>query len=94
MRRDVQPPTGGIYRTRNPRVSPLYQCVRRHGDELAEFGQAISASSTINRTTKLSRRRSRQFIPRRFELQTAPAYLASATGPDGRSNSLSSIMPT
>lgn len=38
MRRDAQPPTGGIYRPRNPRVSPLYQCVRRHGDELAAAG--------------------------------------------------------
>jgi len=38
MRRDAQPPPGGIYRPRNPRVSPLYQCVRRHGDELAAAG--------------------------------------------------------
>jgi len=28
MRRDAQPPTTGIYRPRNPRSSPLYQCVR------------------------------------------------------------------
>ena len=34
MRRDAQPPTIGIYRPRNPRSSPLYQCVRRHSDEL------------------------------------------------------------
>jgi hypothetical protein len=34
MRTDAQPPTGGIYRPRNPRASPLYQCLRRHGDEL------------------------------------------------------------
>ena len=34
MRKDAQPPTGGIYRPRNPRASPLYQCVRRHSDEL------------------------------------------------------------
>jgi hypothetical protein len=38
MRRDAQPPTGGIYRPRNPRVSPLYQCVRRHSDELDAAG--------------------------------------------------------
>lgn len=34
MRKDAQPPTGGIYRPRNPRASPLYQCVRRHSDDL------------------------------------------------------------
>jgi hypothetical protein len=34
MRKDAQPPTGGIYRPRNPRASPLYQCARRHSDEL------------------------------------------------------------
>ncbi len=30
--------TGGIYRPRNPRASPLYQCLRRHGDELDAAG--------------------------------------------------------
>ena len=38
MRKDAQPPTGGIYRPRNPRVSPLYQCVRRHSGELDAAG--------------------------------------------------------
>jgi hypothetical protein len=38
MRRDAQPPTGGIYCPRNPRVSPLYQCVRHHAVELNEAG--------------------------------------------------------
>lgn len=38
MRRDAQPVTGGIYRPRNPRVSPLYQCLRRHRDELDAAG--------------------------------------------------------
>ncbi len=38
MRRDAQPPTSGIYRPRNPRVSPLYQCARRHRDELDAAG--------------------------------------------------------
>ncbi len=38
MRREAQPPTGGIYRPRNPRASPLYPCVRRHADELHVSG--------------------------------------------------------
>ena len=38
MRKDAQPPTGGIYRPRNPRASPLYQCVRRHSDDLDAAG--------------------------------------------------------
>jgi hypothetical protein len=38
MHTDAQPPTGGICRPRNPRASPLYQCVRRHGDELDAAG--------------------------------------------------------
>lgn len=29
---------GPVYRPRNPRKSPLYQCVRRHADELREAG--------------------------------------------------------
>lgn len=28
MRNDAQPHSGGIYRPRNPRLNPLYQCVR------------------------------------------------------------------
>jgi len=27
-----------VYRPRNPRKRPLYQCVRRHADELCEAG--------------------------------------------------------
>jgi hypothetical protein len=38
MRKDAQPPTGGIYRPRHPRASPLYQCVRRHSDDLDAAG--------------------------------------------------------
>ena len=38
MRKDAQPPTGGIYRPRNPRASPLYQCVRRHSHDLDAAG--------------------------------------------------------
>ena len=37
MRKDAQLPTGGIYRPRNPRASPLYQCVR-HSDDLDAAG--------------------------------------------------------
>ena len=37
-RREAEPPIGGIYRRRNPRASPLYQCVRRRGDELNVSG--------------------------------------------------------
>lgn len=33
MRKNAQLPTGGIYRTRNPQVGPLCQCVRRHSCE-------------------------------------------------------------
>ena len=38
MRKDAQLPTGGIYRPRNPPASPLYQCVRRHSEELDAAG--------------------------------------------------------
>ena len=38
MRRDAHPPAGGIYRPRNPRTSPLYQCVRQYGEELDAAG--------------------------------------------------------
>lgn len=38
MRKDAQLPTDGIYRPRNPRASPLYQCVRRHSDDLDAAG--------------------------------------------------------
>lgn len=34
MRTDTRLPAGAVYRPRNPRASPLYQCVRRHGAEL------------------------------------------------------------
>ena len=39
MRKNAQPPTGGIYRPRNPRASPLFQCVRRHTDDLDVAGK-------------------------------------------------------
>jgi len=32
-------PSGGVYRPRNPRVSPLYQWAARHTDELREAGR-------------------------------------------------------
>lgn len=32
--RDAIAPSGGIYRPRNPRPSPLYQCVARHAEEM------------------------------------------------------------
>ena len=38
MRKDAHPPAGGIYRPRNPRTSPLYQCVRQYGAELDAAG--------------------------------------------------------
>jgi hypothetical protein len=38
MRKDAQAPTGGIYRPRNPRASPLFRCVRRHTDDLDVAG--------------------------------------------------------
>jgi hypothetical protein len=38
MRTDAQPLAGGIYQPRNPRASPLYQCIRRHGAELDAAG--------------------------------------------------------
>jgi len=34
MRKDACTATGGIYRPRNHRASPLYQCVACHYDEL------------------------------------------------------------
>ncbi len=34
MCKGPQPSTGSIYRSRSRRSSPLYQCVRRHSDEL------------------------------------------------------------
>lgn len=34
----AQPPTAGLYRPRNPHASPLYQCLRRHRDELTTAG--------------------------------------------------------
>ena len=38
MRKDACTATGGIYRPRNPRASPLYQCVARHYHELDAGG--------------------------------------------------------
>jgi len=38
MRFHSHPPAGGIYRPRNPRTSPLYQCVRQYGEELDAAG--------------------------------------------------------
>jgi len=32
-------PSGGVYRARNPRASPLYQCAARHAGELREAGR-------------------------------------------------------
>ncbi len=32
-------PACAVYRPRNPQASPLYQCVRRHADELREAGR-------------------------------------------------------
>jgi transposase-like protein len=39
MRKDACTASGGLYRPRNPRASPLHQCVRRHYDELAAGGR-------------------------------------------------------
>jgi hypothetical protein len=36
--RDVCRATGGIYRPRNPRASPLYQCVTHHYEALEDGG--------------------------------------------------------
>ncbi len=33
------PRGGGVYRPRNPRASPLWQCARRHAKELREAGR-------------------------------------------------------
>ena len=46
------------------------------------FDQAISVSPTVNRTTTLSRRRSRPLIQRRLERHTRSNYLVCATGPN------------
>ena len=37
--RDTIAPSGGAYRPRNPRASPLYQCVARHAGELRAAGR-------------------------------------------------------
>jgi len=34
LRKEACNITGGLYRPRNPRASPLHQCVTRHYDEL------------------------------------------------------------
>ncbi len=35
----ASPASGGLYRPRNPRESPLWQCARRHATELREAGR-------------------------------------------------------
>lgn len=37
--RDASAPSGGAYRPRNPRASPLYHCVARHAGELRAAGR-------------------------------------------------------
>jgi len=37
--RDAIAPSGGVYRPRNLRASPLYQCVARHARELRVAGR-------------------------------------------------------
>src|SRR5712691_3157021 len=37
--RERAPPAGGVYRPRNPRASPLWQCASRHARELREAGR-------------------------------------------------------
>ena len=37
--RERAPPAGGVYRPRNPRASPLWQCARHHAKELREAGR-------------------------------------------------------
>jgi len=37
--REREPAAGGVYRPRNPRASPLWQCARRHGAELRDSGR-------------------------------------------------------
>jgi len=37
--RDAIAPSGGIYRPRKPRASPVYQCVARHAEELRAAGR-------------------------------------------------------
>jgi len=51
--RNQTAPSGGVYRPRNPRASPLWQCARRHARELREAGQIRRA---------LERRVSERFI--------------------------------
>jgi len=38
MRTDARLLAGGVYRPRNPRVRPVYQCVRLHDAELGAAG--------------------------------------------------------
>lgn len=35
----IAPARGGLYRSRNPRASPLWRCARRHAKELREAGR-------------------------------------------------------
>jgi len=37
--RNQAAPSAGVYRPRNPRASPLWQCARRHAKELREAGR-------------------------------------------------------
>ena len=46
MRPIAHPPTGGLYRPRNPRACLLYQCVGRHRDELATTGLIVRKVAT------------------------------------------------
>jgi len=54
-----------------------YYSNRSRGARMVRTQPSQSALTTVNRTTRLSRRRSRQFIPRRLERHTAPALTAS-----------------
>jgi hypothetical protein len=38
-KRERAPPAGGIYRARNPRASPLWQCAKGHEAELRGAGR-------------------------------------------------------
>jgi hypothetical protein len=49
--RDAIAPSGGVYRPRNPRASPLYQCIVRHAEELRAAGrlERLVEEQTIDR---------------------------------------------
>lgn len=95
-RSDVDIPPAGLWRRQQPAASGRWPApglndgqlspgagYRLNGTPAIPLGPAISASLTVDRITRQSRRRSRQFLPRRLELHTAPAYLASAPGCNG-----------